>query len=79
MKQCATCDNLIDERYSVCSDCHQKSKVKQFKSEVSLSHLNNNLYAIRKLLELQVKEKYELILEWDKNKKDFVFKSLHDA
>jgi hypothetical protein len=41
--------------------------------------LNNNLYAIRKLLELQVKEKYELILEWDKNKKDFVFKSLHDA
>lgn len=81
MKQCEDCGKPIEDRYKLCQECNLKRRQEYSKEEnkdtlKSLSAINNNLYAIRRLLEKQVEKQYNERLEWDKNKKDFVFRGI---
>ena len=76
MKKCKTCDNLIDDKYIVCMDCLSANKESSSKdSDVvrAIQQTNNNLYALRTILEEFLSEKGKLLV-WNKEKKCFDIK-----
>lgn len=78
LDDCPECGNKKDERYQVCAACHKKRMQAEPKSNgpSELSKLNNNLYAIRRLLNYQVQMKYGKTLAWNGQKKDFEFRDI---
>jgi hypothetical protein len=83
MGKCEMCGKEIDDKYKFCMGCVQQ--MKKDNAEVgatssgsnadvvkSLGALNNNLYAIRTLLETQLEIQYGFLLVWDKETAKFV-------
>lgn len=74
---CKKCGNpKKDDQYEYCWDCAQALKqAKQSNNEAlvdELSHINNNVYFIRRALAVIIRESYGIEIHWESSKKDFV-------
>jgi hypothetical protein len=82
MKKCTTpgCNNQIDEKYLFCLECVKKRPQKKETSNEELdilSGINNNLYAIRTILEYELtylNSESGVQLKWNKQTKRFEIK-----
>ena len=83
MGKCA-CGADIDDKYKMCLKCAQEMKktnqevgaVKDADNEEvikALGAVNNNLYAIRTILEFQLLKEHNTTIYWDKEEKKFLF------
>lgn len=77
MGNCEDCGAPIADNYKVCVSCANKRKAglarAQNKDVVdALGAINNNLYCVRRQLDVVLRQKYSIKIEWDKKKKDFV-------
>lgn len=71
-KKCKDCGVTIDQKYEFCSDCFKKNSSEQNAGVINtLQQLNNNLYAIRTILEEIISKQYNEKLVWEKQKKRF--------
>ncbi|HUS51408.1 MAG TPA: hypothetical protein VMZ91_14660 [Candidatus Paceibacterota bacterium] len=75
MKKCEDCETEIDDKYIVCVSCLKKrnagnSKAKDGDFVRAIQQNNNNLYAIRTILEKFLEEKGHLLV-WNKKDKCF--------
>lgn len=90
MGKCELCGKEVDDKYKFCMACVQQ--MKKDNAEVgatstgsnadvvrSLGALNNNLYAIRTLLETQLETEHNLLLVWDKENAKFVIQKKKKA
>lgn len=87
MKKCPDCENEIEEKYARCLSCNEKKKKESSTNckncQISipaentlcipcgLSQINNNLYALRTILEFALKDLMGAKLVWNKEKKLF--------
>lgn len=84
------CETLIDEKYKFCFPC--VNKMKQTNQEVgavkdgsnddvvkAIGAMNNNLYAIRTILEAQLEKEHKLFLRWDKEESKFLIEKKKKA
>jgi len=77
--KCEDCNGDIDDKYIVCVSCLKKrnagnSQVKDNEIVRAIQQNNNNLYAIRTILECFLKEKENKFLVWNKKEKRFEIK-----
>lgn len=83
MAKCGNCGVEIDDKYKFCFACVQKMKAdNQAVGAVNtpasddlvkaIGAVNNNLYAIRTLLEFDLKKKYRMRLVWENKKFEVV-------
>lgn len=65
MKNCPGCGSKIEDRYDLCSNCYRK-KQDEKDSEIPnlLSNINNNLYAIRTILDEMAYQTSKKRLMW---------------
>lgn len=76
MANCEGCGiELHNDKYKYCWDCSQQIKQKKQASGEAitdeLSHINNNLYFIRRALSALLRETHGIEIVWNKTKKDF--------
>ena len=90
MGKCEMCGAEVDDKYKFCMKCVQQMKKDNAElgatntgsnADVgkSLGALNNNLYAIRTLLETQLETEHNLLLVWDKENAKFVIQKKKKA
>jgi len=66
MNKCQECGIGISDEYSFCTKCNS---IKDYRM---LGKLNNNLYALRTILEFNLQQEHKAILKWDLQEKKFV-------
>jgi len=80
MGSCEDCGTEIDDKYIVCVSCLKKRNAANKKVAAEkgsdqvvseLGKLNNNLYALRTMLEFAIEETFEKKLVWSKKEKRF--------
>lgn len=74
MKNCEKCGAEIGDQYKYCKPCSDKmkSELKEQGGDIvkAISAVNNNLFFIRRYLEIQLAAKKQSLV-WNKEKKDF--------
>lgn len=77
---CEDCGVAIQDQYIVCAPCSTKRKQNRTPENdpllKAIGAVNNNLYFLRRALEIQLRETFKTSIVWDKTKKDFVEKKL---
>jgi hypothetical protein len=77
------CKAEIDDKYKFCMTCVQKMKKDNAEAGAvnstsndelikSIGAVNNNLYAIRTILETMLEKEHKLFLVWDKKEAKFL-------
>jgi len=77
MGECEDCGEKIADKYKVCLTClkkRQQANKNESQKDVikALSAINNNLYCLRRQMQVALRETFELRIEWDPKRKDFV-------
>lgn len=77
MGKCEDCEKEIADKYKVCVEClHKRQQANKQDSNKdllkALSAINNNLYCVRRQMEVALRETFETRIEWDSKRKDFV-------
>lgn len=77
MGNCEDCGADIQDNYVVCAACAKNRKLARAKIQNkdivdALSAINNNLYCVRRQLDVILKINHNVKIVWDKQKKDFV-------